>query len=83
MKKQHFDRGMIFGKWKLVDFIDAGGNGEVWKVVDDQQNESAIKILTRIGLKAYSRFCDEIKIVESQSDIKGILPILEYYLPKK
>jgi serine/threonine-protein kinase len=81
MKKQVGRQGMKFEKWVLVDFIDAGGNGEVWKAIDGQRAEYAIKILTRISPKAYDRFYDEIKIVDTNSDVKGILPII-YYLPK-
>jgi serine/threonine protein kinase len=81
MSKRLGIKGMRLGKWRLVDFIDAGGNGEVWKAKDDQHNEYAIKILTKLKPKAYSRFYDEIKIVGINSDVVGILPIIDY-LPK-
>lgn len=82
MNKRIGKKGIKLGKWELIDFIDAGGNGEVWRAVDNQHDEYAIKILRKLNPKAYDRFYDEIKIVISNSNVKGIMPII-HYLPKQ
>lgn len=60
--------------------LGKGGNAEVYLVEDREGNEFALKCLYKnsnpIKIK---RFEDEIKIVtEIQSDIGGILPIIDY-----
>ena len=81
LKKHFFKKGKVFGSWKLIRFLNSGGNGEVW-IVENQENEkAAIKILKKIKQKAYFRFCDECKTVVNNSDITGVLPIIDLYLP--
>lgn len=70
-----------FGQWILKKHLDAGGNGCVWKAVNATGEEVAIKLLTNIGRKPYARFQDEVRVIRQNSDIDGILPILDYYLP--
>lgn len=79
-----FKKGLQFGKWKLNEFIDAGGNGEVWKAVsiEDASHFIAIKLLKRIKKEGYLRFRDEVKVVTENSDIPGLLQIIDQYLPE-
>lgn len=70
-----------FGKWELLKFIDEGGNGEVWKARSSTGALSALKLLKKLKKKAYDRFRDEVTAVTDNSDINGVLPILDFYLP--
>jgi serine/threonine-protein kinase len=82
--KTKFHKGQHFGKWQLEKFINAGGNGEVWRAthVDDSSKVVAIKLLKRINKKGYVRFRDEIKVLKENSDIKGLFQIIDYNLPE-
>jgi serine/threonine protein kinase len=79
-----FKKGQRFGKWQLNNFINAGGNGEVWKAIsiDDASLIVAIKLLKRINKEGYVRFRDEVKVVTENSDIQGLLQILDQNLPE-
>ena len=77
-----FKKGLKFDQYTLQKYIASGGNGEVWVVKDTSKNFYAIKLLTKIKNKNYNRFKNEVKIVHANSDIKGILPIINYSLPK-
>lgn len=80
--KRSYRSGDKFGNWTLCEYINSGGNGEVWKAKGTDNKVTALKLLKNIKKKAYSRFCDEIKSVNANSDIRGVLPIVESYLPK-
>lgn len=82
MKDRINYKGKIFKSWQLISYIDAGGNGEVWLCHNTQKEEFAFKLLSKIRQKAYQRFCDEIEVVRRNQDIKGILPIIDFDLPK-
>lgn len=73
--------GQKFNSWNLVNFLKQGGNGEVWRAQDDNKTV-AIKFLKKLNPTSYQRFCDEVKTVRKNSDIEGILPILDFYLPE-
>lgn len=83
MYKTKFKRAQRFGKWSLFKFINAGGNGEVWSAehTDDSSRIVAIKILINHQSKRYTRFVDEIKVLKENSDIRGLLQIIDYNLP--
>ena len=76
-----FRKGQIFGKWELSSYLGGGGNGEVWVCKNPCQEENAIKILKHVRDKPYRRFIDETIVIEQNSDIKGIIPIKEKFLP--
>ena len=84
MYKPKFNRNQVFGKWKLHDFINAGGNGEVWSAVhiEDSTQIVAIKLLKKLHYKRYIRFKDEVKVIKNNNDIKGLLQIIDYSLPE-
>jgi serine/threonine protein kinase len=79
--KTTFRSGQQFGDWTLKSLLGSGGNGEVWRCVDSNGKENAIKILKRVKAKSYSRFVDETIIIEQNSDIKGIIPLIDKFLP--
>lgn len=80
--KTLYNSGEKFGIWTLSEFIDSGGNGEVWKAKNKNGNINALKLLKNIKKKSYSRFPDEIRAVKKNSDIRGVLPIIDFYLPE-
>lgn len=71
----------IIGKWRLLEQIGAGGNGEVRKCADSATGEIfAMKILTKKSKESYQRFLDEANIMKVQR-AAGILPIIDCYFP--
>jgi serine/threonine protein kinase len=80
---QKIAKNVIFGNWKLKKFLGEGGNGSVWLAVNSSNEEAAIKLLRKIERKTYMRFMNEVNVIKNNSDIDGILPILDSYLPDK
>ncbi|MGB3312312.1 MAG: protein kinase [Nodosilinea sp.] len=84
---QKIKRGYKFGDWKLKKQLGCGGNGVVWLCQNSCEQEGAIKILSLDKVeksrraKMYTRFRSEVKVIKDNDDIKGILPIIDYYLP--
>lgn len=78
-----FRKGRTFGEWKLFSYLGGGGNGEVWACKNSQGEEYAIKILKHVKSKPYKRFVDETIVIDQNSDIHGIIPIKEKFLPDK
>lgn len=81
-KKKLYRRGRKFGNWTLSSYLGGGGNGEVWACENAEGETKAIKLLKNIKQKSYSRFKDETFVIEQNSDIKGIIPIIEKNLPE-
>ncbi|MBI6118333.1 protein kinase domain-containing protein [Salegentibacter maritimus] len=82
MARKYFKKNQTFGDWKLLEYLGGGGNGEVWKCEDKSGNIGAIKLIKSIKQKSYDRFKDEITITEKNSDLDGIIPIIDKNLPK-
>lgn len=82
MKRTLFKKGQKFGDWTLISFLGGGGNGEVWKCENTQKNQGAIKLLKSVKPKPYFRFLDETTVIENNSDIIGIIPMIDKFLPK-
>lgn len=80
---QKISKNVMFGNWKLKKFLGEGGNGSVWLAVNSSNEEVAIKLLRKIERKTYARFMNEVNVIKNNSDIDGILPILDSYLPDK
>lgn len=83
MKKKLFKNGQEFGEWTLQSFLGGGGNGEVWKCTNKKGEFGAIKLLKSVKPKPYARFLDETTVIEQNSDIDGIVPIIDKYLPEE
>lgn len=79
--KKIFKKGQEFGKWTLESYLGGGGNGEVWQCKDKEGNDGAMKLLKTIKPKPYARFLDETTIIEKNSDIAGIIPMIDKFLP--
>ena len=71
-----------FGDWKMLSRLGRGGNGDVWVCQKGDGENKAIKLLTKLKPKSYSRFVDETIVIEKNSDIIGIIPIEEKSLPR-
>ncbi|MGL1937233.1 MAG: protein kinase [Fibrobacterales bacterium] len=69
------------GSWELIRRIGRGGNGEVWKCKNSNGDERAIKLLKSVKERPYKRFKDETKILEQNSDIDGVLSVVDSDLP--
>lgn len=80
--KRLYKKGIRIGHWTLTSFKGGGGNGEVWSCINSQGDEKAIKFLKKIKQNSYKRFIDETTVIEQNSDIIGIIPIEEKFLPK-
>lgn len=83
MSKKLFKKGQKFNDWTLVSYLGGGGNGEVWQCENSKGEIGAIKLIKALKQKAYNRFLDEIAVIEANSDIDGIIPIIDKNLPKK
>jgi serine/threonine protein kinase len=82
---QKITKGQKFGNWQLKKFLGEGGNGFVWLALNAQEDKAAIKILAKLETankeKTYARFKNEVYVMQANSDIEGLLPIIEAYLP--
>lgn len=83
MKKRKYHKSQKFGKWTLESYLGGGGNGEVWQCINKKKQKAAIKILKSATPKSYSRFLDEVTILEENKDIEGIIPIIDKFLPEE
>lgn len=83
MRKRQFKKGQKFNDWNLISYLGGGGNGEVWRCDNSKGQGGAIKLIKALKPKSYVRFKDEIKVIEDNSDIEGIIPIIDKNLPDK
>ncbi len=83
--KSEIAKGQQFGKWRLKKCLGEGGNGFVWLAVNSFNEAAAIKILAKLdgksSRKTYARFVSEVRVVQENNDIEGLLPIIDYFLP--
>jgi len=75
--------GTTLGSWTLQDFINQGGNGEVWSAQRADGESAALKILKtkKVTSEPYARFRQEIGALEQIGRRAGVLPILDYEFP--
>jgi hypothetical protein len=74
--------GDVLGKWTLVEYIETGGNGDVWRA-EAEGTEAALKILHRTSPVDYARFRREVEICERRDPSEiDILPVLDSHLPE-
>ncbi|BCS47354.1 hypothetical protein JUNP479_0008 [Aeromonas jandaei] len=80
-RRLKIQKGAQFGKYRLIDKLGAGGNGDVWKVSDKEHNEYAMKILKNIDDISYRRFKAEVHVL-STLNVDGVMKIKESNLPE-
>jgi serine/threonine protein kinase len=80
-KKSPLSPGEVFGEWTIEKHLGAGGNGDVWQASKPEQPPRAIKILRTINDETYARFKTEIVALEKLGSVKGIIPLLEKFIP--
>ncbi|WP_287204328.1 MULTISPECIES: protein kinase [Alteromonadales] len=81
MKRTKIQKGAKFGKYRLLTRLGAGGNGDVWKVSNEEHDYFAMKILKNIDTISYKRFKAEVHIL-SKLNIDGVMSLLESHLPE-
>lgn len=78
MAKLTFSKEQLFGDWKLIQNLAYGGNSSVWLAENKKSKETkVIKLLKKTHKTARLRFLDEIKILQENQDIDGIMKILD------
>lgn len=80
-KGDKFSAGDQFNDWILEAPLGSGGNGDVWKAAKPGEVPLAIKILRSITNETYERFKIETSILERLGNTKGIIPLLEKFIP--
>jgi len=61
--------GDVFERWRLTEFVKAGGNGDVWFVESEDGDQAAMKILHRLGDEDYERFRREVATCKEIADL--------------
>ncbi|MBK3333416.1 serine/threonine protein kinase [Persephonella atlantica] len=92
----NFEKGLNLGNWELIKKLGEGGNSYVWEAVNGcTGRKCALKLpkfrfdksrkIYKIDKYKLLRFKNEIEIQERISELKipGILPVIDYNLPKK
>jgi hypothetical protein len=81
-RKPRHKKGVVVGRWTLLENLGVGGNGEAWRVRDEQGAVRVTKVLYP-GAERYERFKREVTAV---SDLvpSGFptLPIEHAHLPE-
>lgn len=70
------------GRWRLEEILGGGGNGVVWRVSSAGEPDRALKLLRNLGQTARLRIAAEIEALKLAEDIEGVIPLLEYDLPR-
>jgi serine/threonine protein kinase len=79
------DPGEVIGPWTLVEKVDEGGNGEVWRARGGGGEIVALKLLKarRVQSESYQRFVREIRFLRDNREEPGVLPLVDAYLPEQ
>lgn len=80
-RKNEFSVGDQFNDWILEAPLGSGGNGDVWKAAKLGELPLAIKILRSITNETYERFKIETSTLEKLGNAKGIIPLIEKFIP--
>ena len=68
--------------WTLASRLGNGGNGEVWKCRNANNEEYAIKFLRLVRGDSYKRFYDEVVFMKQYAGTMGVIPIVDKYIPE-
>src|SRR6266568_2780650 len=75
------NNGDVLGRWRLVDRLGQGGNGEVWRCVGPDGVQAAIKVLlNQRSSERLGRFRNEIGALLGHGQRPGVVPILDHDL---
>lgn len=71
--------------WRLRSKLGTGGNAIVWRATKSDTTIGAIKICIpdSYGKTTLARFSSEVEIMKRLSDLDGVMPIIESYVPFK
>jgi Protein kinase domain len=78
-------QGTTCGNWRILNKINGGGNGEVYRCQGPDGTQAAIKILKRghdWRGDRMPRFRNEIRFLTERRDYPGVLPMLDHALPE-
>ena len=72
------------GDWTIDEFIDRGGNGEVYRARHTDGRTGALKVLrdARPDQVPYKRFAREVEVLSELGERVGILPLLDAHVPE-
>ena len=72
------------GPWTLLELLGTGGNAKVWRA-SRSSSESALAVkfinTAKVDREPYRRFVREIEFLRTHSDVPGVLPLIDSYLP--
>ena len=73
--------GTVLGSSTAEQHLRVGGNREVWKAsATESDRVAAGKVLSKGQFSAYTRFSNEISVV-NENPSNGIVPIIDKYFP--
>lgn len=81
-KSVKYSNGSKFNEFTLEVSLGSGGNGDVWRATKDSQPPLAIKILRTVTEETYERFKIETATLERMGHIKGVIPLIEKFIPE-
>ncbi|MFB1067983.1 serine/threonine protein kinase [Vibrio diabolicus] len=81
VSKLKFKRNRNIGKWKLIEKLGAGGNGDVWKVKNDEGEFFALKALKNIDDVTFKRFSIEESVLRN-IEVDGVIKIVDSFIPE-
>ncbi|MDR8525101.1 protein kinase domain-containing protein [Shewanella fidelis] len=81
VSKLKFKKNRNVGAWKLIEKLGAGGNGDVWKVKNKDDECFALKALKNIDDVTFKRFSIEEAVLR-KVEIEGVIKILDSFIPE-
>lgn len=79
--KLKFKKNRNVGAWKLIEKLGAGGNGDVWKVKNKDEECFALKALKNIDDVTFKRFSIEETVLRKVK-IEGVIKVLDSFIPE-
>src|SRR5207237_1259256 len=86
MNMHGIDAPRRVGRWILKDPLGTGGNATVWRATHEETGQFvALKVIhsSRAAKEPYQRFIREIRTLQALGNRRGILPLLDAYLPEQ
>jgi serine/threonine protein kinase len=72
------------GPWAVLEKLGEGGNANVYRATRGDGGEVALKVVktTKAQREPYRRFVHEIETLQKLGEFRGILPLVDAYLPE-